>query len=753
MFLGWIYQYLIIAIIAALLLAYNIYCFIGLYKLGKNLKHDGIDSAKNTSSKFNIYTWLVKRTIKSKGKSSELKLKLKIRLAKKIDIGAITLSSGLLIINIVLIAAIYLLNIQATNIANVLTTIFGDKDCCCYAKCTGNEEDDSKTAYELLFGPDEYKKLYDSIVLMPSEKQPFLDMHKDNPNGKTEGEWLIAHLDDNAVQCYKNIVGNNSKFRSGDHQDRSKMTNAELKDDLIALLKDYKVEGRNPNCDRCTNTTDLQLGKKCIGEAHYVEGWTWEAIWDSDNPGDGTGGDDEGGGIGGGGNTSAQNSIYGVNLGDGWYYWYHQAQELCNWNVAHPTYGRYGSLYLGKGTASSRGCSTYSTAMAVANVLNKEITPYNILDAIGGSFSQTENGWTYTSDKASSGIDLNDNAVGLNKNVLANRLSQAYGSDGLQTECFTLSQQKVDEILSKGGMVILSFTTPKWEWYQGDGSHYEVIRRKDENGLYYALNSCASDNNFSLMTTGVTWSNLFSHKTHADAIGVWNINPPSSGGGGGPIILPVEAEKVRQALQGTEFADKADALAYAYSVVQPTLGVNAAIGLMANVASEGNFGVVEHAFSVNKPYGFSLPSGGTIVKTMNDVEYLKAWDSTTTTGSPKKGSCGFGCVQWSYDRRVTLANIYISMSQGSITEELKMTAEIQMMATELSPGTGYYNNVSSAANKAGGSPEKWAEAFCDYYEMPGGWCGKNNRMSGTGSGCIARMQVATRLTDILSYIN
>lgn len=279
MFLGWIYEYVFAVVISALALLYNVYCFIGLLFCKKN--------PESITGKFNIYVWISKK-LAGKSSNNEKKIKRWNKILRKINVIVSAILAIILIANIVLLSIIYLLNIQATNISNILTTLFGDSDCVCYAKCTGNEEDDSKTAYELLFGEQEYKKLYNSITLMPSEKQPFLDMLDAGASGKEQGEWLIKHLDDNAVQCYKEIVGDNNKFRAGDHQDRSEMTNGELKDDLVALLKDYKVGGRNPECSRCFNIEDSKLDVKCIGEAHWVPGWTWEVIWDSDNPGDGS---------------------------------------------------------------------------------------------------------------------------------------------------------------------------------------------------------------------------------------------------------------------------------------------------------------------------------------------------------------------------------------------------------------------------------------------------------------------------------
>ena len=81
---------------------------------------------------------------------------------------------------------------------------------------------------------------------------------------------------------------------------------------------------------------------------------------------------------------------------------------------------------------------------------------------------------------------------------------------------------------------------------------------------------------------------------------------------------------------------------------------------MANLVAEGNYGIVEYSFSKSHNFGFYLPSGGVKCKTIADINYVKNW-TTSNEGSGnsklKKGSCGFGSVQWSFERRVNFANI------------------------------------------------------------------------------------------------
>lgn len=532
MFLGWIYEYVFAVILSSLALIYNMYCFVGLIMCKKN--PDAV------TGKLNFYVWVSKK-LAGKHSNNKKKLKRFNKLLRKINVAISVLMTGILITNIVLLSIIYTLNIQATNISNILTTLFGDSDCSCYAKCTGNEEDDAKTAYELLFGPTEYDKFTAAVMkdMLPSDAQPFVDMIANEANGKEQGEWLISHLNDDAVQCYKEIVGDNNKFRAGDHQDRSKMTNGELKDDLVALLKDYKVGGRNPNCERCFDTEDRKLATRCIGEAHWVPGWTWEAIWDSDNPGDGSEeepGDSSGGGSGG--NIEAQNSKYGIQLNDGWYFWYHQSIHECDNNVTHGTYGRYGSFLLGDSyihgnanTANYRACSTYATAMALSNVLRKEITPWDVvLDVLRMTPQQGASGW-YGIHDGSRGIKFTTDQVSMNKTVLAQSCNEVYGSQGLVAKRVGASQAEVDEALSKGGMVVYSWGGGPPPYYDGNG-HFMTIRYKDSNGLYYLLNSSAY-HDIAQMNTGITWQTLSATIKWGEGVSFINTNPPSTNPGDG----------------------------------------------------------------------------------------------------------------------------------------------------------------------------------------------------------------------------
>ena len=50
------------------------------------------------------------------------------------------------------------------------------------------------------------------------------------------------------------------------------MSDNELTDDLIKLLADHKVNGKNPNC-KCFELSGDMLFTYCYGEKHWKEKW------------------------------------------------------------------------------------------------------------------------------------------------------------------------------------------------------------------------------------------------------------------------------------------------------------------------------------------------------------------------------------------------------------------------------------------------------------------------------------------------
>ena len=220
------------------------------------------------------------------------------------------------------------------------------------------------------------------------------------------------------------------------------------------------------------------------------------------------------------------------------------------------------------------------------------------------------------------------------------------------------------------------------------------------------------------------------------------------------IVVQAKNTKVLEALQKSPWSYKADCLSVAYYVLKSNGYSNeCAVGLMGNLVAEGNYGIVEYAFSKSHNFGFSLPSGGVKCKTIDDIKYVKNW-TTSNEGSGnskwKKGSCGFGSVQWSYERRVNFANVCLSiMKEDSDVHDGNWSiAEATFITQELKGG--YYSSVKNAAVNAGGSVEAWAEAFTDKYERPSG---ADLKMTGTGTACKTRRKLARDIYDYLNNLN
>lgn len=655
------------------------------------------------------------------------------------------------------------------------TFLSDDDDCPCYALCTGNTEDDAKSVYELIFGPTEYNRLCNLMNLTDEEYEIFWGVGRkgttlntttndhgqtilvhsrgneiivsQSGDGRLKSEFIRDHINDEMVLAYKANVLNHKNYRD-DGYNRNDWDLETWKEDLYKLLSDYKVNGRNPNCD-CKTVNKILISRKCLGVKHWKAGWKWNPIYDEDFS------NDEGTSSGGGAHTSAENSVYGIKLDDGWYYWYQQANCGCDHNVNHSTYGRYSDIYLyhpnsndSNNTAKARGCSTYSTAMAISNALGMEVTPYEVLlTLLDGTISPYGAGYEF-SGGVSNGINLSVAPPIMDKNKIAARANAVYGGNGLVATVCGTDQASLDAALAEGAFIVYSFNGQDGNlpWYSGTG-HFIVIRKKDENGLYYCLDSNCSDTKaYERMTTGITYAQFSSH---VKSVGVAYKGPGTQGGGnqgGNEELLPdLSDDQVYQALKNAGYG-KAYALAAAYKAAAPVYGQNFAIGLMANIQAEGSYGVVEYTFSSSGHYhdthGFSLPSGSTKVKNATDVQYLinESWD-TSTKHSYGKGecsprSCGFGSIQWSFDRRIGLAKKYLSCL--SVYDDEHMGAvEVAYMMDEFAGG--YHPVVEHCDGK---SPEDCARVICKEYEIP-----KN-----ASAAAEVRAGNATAIKNILSGI-
>ena len=231
--------------------------------------------------------------------------------------------------------------------------------------------------------------------------------------------------------------------------------------------------------------------------------------------------------------------------------------------------------------------------------------------------------------------------------------------------------------------------------------------------------------------------------------------PPSNpNSNSNQIVVHSDNTKVLDALKNSPWKSKADSLSVAFYTLRDNgYSVECAIGLMANLVAEGNYGIVEYAFSKSHSFDFYLPSGGVKCKTIADIEYVKNWTtSNVDSGNSKwkKGSCGFGSVQWSFERRVNFAKLCLTIMKkdSDVNDNNWSIAEATFIIQELK--NGYYKKIEKAAIEAGGSVEAWAEAFTDRYEIP---AGADRNMTATGSACIKRRKFAKDIYEYLENSN
>ena len=730
-----------VGIISIFIAIYSLYCSIGTWNFKKKVDSNGED-ALNDKNRFNLIIWIIKKSKKvQNAKGDRLKKIVSKKAAISICIAITILINSLYsaFVSISIGVVTFNMDAQVATVTSALQTIFGkDDDCKCYALCTGDKADDEYTAYELLFGPTEYDKLTkDMKSALNKEQQESFESIESKKSGKDASDFIREHITEDMVNDYKELVGSNSKFRSDDGLDRSQMSYDELKDDLFNLLCDYKVNGRNPNCD-CGTCSKAMLKTKCMGMEHYKEGWSWDAIWDSDdddsekanNPGTATG-------------------KFAVNLDDGSYYWYHQSLETCDYNAYSDKYGYVGSCRAGgesQGTVKDRGCGIYSTAMALSNLLGEEITPWNVItDVMGCSVNTASDGTMYFIATSANGISY-ENAVQMDMAKLAYLINKAYGSRGIVAEVVDFSQDTIDSYLYSDDMYAYAITSYKtasgFSWYRGDG-HFMVLRPGSEEGKYKCFTSAGNGHTdiVKRMNTELSWSTVKSAEKHGECVMIHRAksyystgSDDNSGTGGGSAGYNKEVYDILK--KSNKYKAKAKAMAMVYGMFEEKYGKNQAIGMMANVFHEGNFGVVESAFAMYHYFDFYLPSGSTtVVKSKKDAEYLKNWNAdsrhqkrqkvTNSRGQTinyQEASCGAGIFAWSFYLRVYLAENYIKSCSAYSQDELAVV-EIEFMEDLLD---GKYANKkpygydyrSVIKHMKGKSANECASIFCEEFERP-----------------------------------
>ena len=732
-----------LALIALALTIYLVFCALFSNKfLNQNgkLTDDNVKNIVKLRSKFNFpLNITLKLSEKALNKQSSGGAKLVKAIVGKMK--AICFSAAGTLLTGALYAfafgvAMYSLNMAATTAAMVTSTLLGgDTGCTCYVQCSGDSSQDKKSTYELLFGGDAYKEFIKNAKLTDENKTKLNDCK----TGKEKNDILSAFINDYMITQYRENLSTRDKFRKKDGLNREGMSNEELGDDLVRLLADYKVNGKNPTCE-CSKLSGMSLDMYCMGGKEYRKKWTF-----TDNGGPITSGGDQsdtGDTIAGSGSVGHATGSYTIQLLDGLtYYWYHQSAKCgCDHDVIKDPYGRLSLIECGsgKGTMADRGCSMYSTAMALSCVLDTEITPYTVItDVLKADLTRKADG-TYNFVTSSRGIS-NTGAMSMDKKILANSIMEVYGSQGVVAKEIGPNQNEVDEILEKGGLVIFSFkgSDDNWSWYPGDG-HFMVIRKK-EDGLYYKLDSTANIHNPTRprdnMNLGLPWNEVKAHMKHT-GLAIWREGGPDNGGntGGGGGDRPVGNLEVYNKLAADpRYSSKATAMALAYTYAVDKYGENFAIGLMANILAEGDSGLVEGMWTyssggdskVKSNCSCNGSSGKYVYWYWNQAScavhslaytYIDSESDIDTLLTIPNGVAGIGVgsVQWSGGRRVGLLNLY---KQKGVTFSKDELLEIEVEYTMMEFAGDYYKVVMACSGK---SAAECGSIICSQYEKPAG---------------------------------
>lgn len=728
-----------IAIVLFIMLAYTILCCADMHKKFKN---------GNSSSIVKKYTWnlfldvliivykkfIVGATAGLAGASEKLtmtSLKAVYKKIKKVAYGSAVVYLLISVISIIIGIQLLQVNEAMKTVATSIQSIFGDDDCTCYALCTNNPEDDQKCTYELIFGPDEYQRLLNDMVLTPEEQEKFdsleLACQEFNKNySKESGEHIIPYINETMVSDYKQAIGNNSKFMSHDGKDRTKMTNDELKADLIKLLSDYKQNGRNPNC-KCYEYSGTKLERKCNGEKHWTKGWEWEEIPDGTTPSPGPGPSPEPP------EPSPDDWVpghatgpYAVDLDDGSYFWYHQngghvdnCVNCGDWSDR--IWGNSSQVAkAGCNTFGRDGCAIYSLAIGVSNLTGREITPTVVLQDFGCAISGNVCDTTPSSLFNGRSLSSRQNAV----STLANKYGLTYREVGHNIS-------EIDAVLDEGGYVWGSWYDSQCQWCGNGTSHFMCIRKKDGDN-YYCFTSCrgkcASTGGkagaIQTMNYPLNKSECIGAMVNKPLFGL--IGPKGSTPGPSPEPIPPVPGDVLSRLKNSMYASKAEALAGVYGCIEPKYGSSAAIGIMANVWHEGTPGVVQFGKTVPNWDGNGNPGKSTNDSPLYIRQAVNVDAMEALYGEHNPKDIGFGIIQWTYYTYLpTLARHYRAVcTTEPYSNSSLLSAELNMLLDTVKGKESYLQ----------GDHVKVCENFLLYIERPSGASGKVSQRCATAQG-------------------
>lgn len=516
----------------------------------------------------------------------------------------------------------------------------------------------------------------------------------------------------------------------------------------LSVLAAFSLSNSFYTLDIASNTATSILQnlfrlEKIDEQVGEEEGWQWDSSTDVQiNTGGASSGNNSPG------NATGQ---YAIELDDGTYYWYHQSKTCNCVNDVVEDGIRTSTLIANSGTMASRGCSVYSSAIALSNLLGQEITPIDFIRNVLGSTIEKQSNGSYRFTASGKGITFGSDSVSTDKKTWAESIVEVYGSQGVCAKAVNVkSQAEVDEILNKGGYIITSFNRMDFPWHyrSSAGSHYMIIRKKDASGNYYCFNSCSGGRvghpgAVESMTTGVSWDMLKSSYTHSDGVAVWGegiqytTETTDSSGDASQIEIGIN-DKVFDILSNdSRYKSKAKTLAMVYDIViKAGYEHNFAVGLVANIYHEGNFGYIE---GINFKTAYQNGDYEGRLSTLscgcskNGVITIDYWHKATCAAhelAGKKitnidmvnamltipndvGGIGVGILQWSGSRRVTMLNMY-AQHGSSLTSDLVVASEVAMMMQEFKGG---YSSVVTKSQ--GASVEDCCENITRDFLKPG----------------------------------
>ena len=524
------YMFIILSVIIGIIGIYNLYCFITIILAISAMRKSGkakTDELKEVIKKFkyNIYLFIAKKSLTIVG------------IVRRSIIGAvISLVTALCILvstilSIGMASTYFNIDTAITGAINTVVTEDENTGCVCYAKCTGDKSIDNRTAYELVFGKEEYNKIINAMkrdtsgskedingeslsnLVTPAEVSKYdkLETSGDIKGiGELVNRYLESHKDSDMVKVYRNCLERNSWFKSNEKIDRTKMSNDELRLELMKFFRDVKTNGRNLNCPHCSKVATHLLAKTCSGEKHFKEDWAWETQWDKTESDEEADEDAVEEGTGGArliayGLPGAAEGPNTVTQPDGttWYWFNQTAQKFAKANIKIPGFG---NITMGEAlvqakngtftwTMAHAGCSIYALAITMSNILGREIDPYEITTKVLNH--------KITNVRGVAVIDCNENGTGqsrvgnfdmkVHKAQLIKRLKEYYNDEKLEI----YEKAGLTEEYIKGLYDDKNYTTVIYGSYHGRGlpfiyngdGHFMTIVGRRADGKYIMLTS------------------------------------------------------------------------------------------------------------------------------------------------------------------------------------------------------------------------------------------------------------------------